>query len=288
MHPFSVEFKLSDNVFLQVLAVLFALFIVITWFRNHQQVRVIIRVLVGILAGFTSYYLVIAFFAIIQSFYTTIKDNTDPNKQSATITAYKEYDSTNTTRESAKSSRTKTRRNIFYKPLLNYKDENGAIKEQYGDISFSEKNKEPIGTEVKIIIDNNQIRMLSPIKTFAFIFNILALTFLGIFYYLFYKLAKTGKFDGIENVLLPLFCFVIFPIAFSLITYFTLNIGYEYFILHKETVSKNVAIFCTGLGIFLLLCFYGFLKYFWEAYRKKQKKRKKKLAKGKSLTKMEK
>lgn len=274
MHPFSIKFNTTDSLILQIISVILALFIACTWLYYNKHIKLILRFILGIFGGIVTYYIVALFFGVLQFFYTAIKDDISPNKQSATIVEYKEYVSkTKSNNRGDLGSRTRT--NVFYTPLLNYRDQHGVAKKQYGDVSFSENNKEPIGTEIKVIIDNDEIRMITPIKTFAIVMNILVIVFMGIFYYIFYTYAKTGSFEKIGNALLPVFGFVIFPLALVIMTYLLLNIGYEYFILNKPTTSRNVAIFCSVLGIFLLLCLYGYIKAYLDANKKKQKKLKK-------------
>jgi len=118
--------------------------------------------------------------------------------------------------------------------------------------------------------------MITPIKTFTFIVNIVTVCFTIIFYYILYSYAKTQSLENIGNFALVIFGYVIFPIAFCVLIYLFLNIGYDYFFLGKRYTGRNTAIGVSALGIFLLLCLFGFIK---SRFTKKRKKKKKKLSK---------
>lgn len=255
-----------------------ALVIVGTWLYNSKEFKLLLRLLGAVAGGFASYYVALFFFGIIQFSYTTVKDNFNPNKQSATIIKYEKYIS----KASGNRNRTRSRRqNTFYKPLLEYKGTDGIIKNTFGDVSFSINNKIPVGDKIDVIVETGQVRTITPIKNFAFVANIVMLCFLIIFYYIFYNYAKNQSFENVGTFALSIFGFVIFPIAFGILIYLFLNIGYEYFFLNKRFVSKNVAILLSGLGIFLVLCFIGYIRILIENIflkkRKKKNKKKKKL-----------
>lgn len=279
MHPYSIAFHESEHLIFKIISVLLALFVVGIWLYNSAHIKLILRVIASIVGGFASYFVGIFFFGILQFSYTTVKDNFNSDKQSATIIKYRTFISQSTTR-TRKSIGTGKRRNTYYKPLLEYKDLNGNLKKNYGDVSFSANNLKPIGEKIEIIVEKNEVRMISPIKNFNFVINIVMLCFLIIFYYIFYNYARTQSFENVGTFALSIFGFVIFPIVFGILIYLFLNIGYEYFFLDKRFVSKNVAILLSGLGIFLALCFVGYVRFFIDSVflkkRKKSKKKKKK------------
>lgn len=280
MHPYSVAFHESDHLIFKIISILLALFVVGTWLYNSAHVKWILRIIGVVIGGFASYYVAVFFFGILQFSYTTVKDNFNPNKQSATIIKYEKHTSTSTSR-SRKSIGSRSRRNTFYRPLLEYKDTNGSLKQTFGDVSFSANNLKPVGDKIEVIVENNEARMITPIKNFTFVVNIVMLCFLIIFYYTFYNYAKTQSFENVGTFAITIFGLIIFPIAFGVLIYLFLNIGYEYFFLDKKYVSRNSAIFLSGLGIFLALCFVGYIRIFIESVflkkRKKSKKKKKKI-----------
>ncbi|MCD9854535.1 hypothetical protein LUD75_07445 [Epilithonimonas sp. JDS] len=276
MHPYSISFHESDNLVFKIISVLLALFVVGTWLYNSAHVKLILRLIGAGISGFASYFVAIFFFGILQFSYTTVKDNFNPNKQFATILKYEKHISKSTSR-SGKSIGSRTRRNTFYRPLLEYRDTNGNLKKTFGDVSFSANNQKAVGDKIEIIVENNEARMITPIKNFTFVINIVVLCFLIIFYYVFYNYAKTQSFENVGTVALAIFGFVIFPIAFGVLIYLFLNIGYEYFLLNKRHTSRNSAIFLSGLGIFLALCLVGYFRILIEnLFLKKRKKSKKK------------
>ena len=272
MHPFSITFQTSDHLVFKILALILALFIGGTWLYHSSHIKLAFRI-IGAAAGvFASYFVALLFFGILQLSYTTVKDNFDPNKQSATIINYEKY--TSKTSGSRKSTR---RINIFYKPILQYKGADGSVKNSYGDVSFSINNKKPVGEKIEVIVEDGQARMITPIKNFTFFVNIISLCFLVIFYYTFYNYARTQSFENVGIVAMSIFGLVIFPIAFGVITYLFLNIGYEYFFRNKRFISRNIAIALSALGIFIALCFIGYIRFFIEiVFLKKQKKKHKK------------
>lgn len=279
MHPFSISFEVNDNIFIQILTVLAALFIAWTWFYYQNYRPMFQRIGGAIIGGIVSYFVALMFFGIIGSFYTTIKDELNPNKQTATIVNYDTFKSTSQDSNKRTVSR-RTRTNTYYKPTLEYRDKNGNIRQVKGDVSFSKSNQKPVGSVVKVIVEDNKVRMQeTPIKTFAFVMNIIVLAFMFMFYFIFYTFAKTGGFEDSSNLLLLIFAYVVFPIAFFVLIYLFLNIGYDYFILGKRYTSFGGAAICTGLGFFLVLCIYGFIKYKIEDATKKKKKALKKLKK---------
>lgn len=231
----------------------------------------------AIIGGVASYFVALMFFGILGSFYTTIKDELNPNTQTATIINYDKF--TSTSRDSNRRTiGRRTRTNTFYAPTLEYRDKNGNIRQAKGDVSFSKNNQKPIGSVVSVIIEDNKVRMKeTPIKTFAFVLNIVTIIFMFMFYYAFYTFARTGSFDGVFTVFGALFIFILFPIAFIVLIFLFLNIGYEYFILGLRYTSFGGAAFLTGLGVFLLLCLYGYFKHFVEQAAKRKRKRLKKL-----------
>ena len=282
MHPFSITFDMADHVVFKKISALLALFIVGTWLYHSKEVKLFFRILGAVAGGFASYFVAIFFFGILQFSYTTVKDNFDPNKQSATIIEYRTSISESTTR-TKKSIGTRKRKNTFYKPLLEYKGADGTIKNTFGDVSFSANNKKPIGEKVEVIVETGKVRMITPIKNFAFVANIILACFLIIFYYIFYNYARRQSFENVGTFALSIFGFVVFPIVFGILIYLFLNIGYEYFFLEKRFVSKNVAILLSGLGIFLALCFIGYIRFLIEnVFRKKSKKKNKKKKKLKN------
>ncbi|WP_300669845.1 hypothetical protein [Soonwooa sp.] len=279
MYPFQVTFDVSDNIFIKILTILAALFIAGTWFYNQNQRSIFQRVLGGIIGGVASYFVVLMFFGILVSFYITIKDALNPNVQIATIVKYDQFTSTSQD-SSRRTIGTRTRSNTYYKPTLEYRDKNGNTKQVKGDVSYSDNNKKPIGSLTKVIVEDHKVRMReTPIKTFTFVMNIIVLAFMIMFYYVFYTFAKTGGFEDAGDFMLLVFSYVVFPIAFFVLIYLFLNIGYDYFILGKRYTSFGGAAICTGLGFFLILCIYGFIKYKIEAAAKKKKKALKKLEK---------
>ena len=280
MHPFSVTFHTSDNLVFKIISILLALFIAGTWIYNSTNIRLVFRIIGTVMGGFAAYYIAIFFFGILQFSYTTIEDNFDTNKQSATIIKYEKYISKSTSR-TRKNIGSDTRKNTFYRPLLEYKDTNGNIKNTYGDVSFSANNQKPIGEKIEVIVENNEARMITPIKNFTFVMNIVVLCFLIIFYYIFYTYARTQSFENIGTFAITIFGVIIFPIAFGILIYLFLNIGYEYFFLGKKYTSRNAAIFLSALGIFLALCFVGYIRIFIEStfFKKKKKNKKRKKAK---------
>ncbi|KFC18296.1 hypothetical protein [Epilithonimonas lactis] len=281
MHPFSVTFQTSDHLVFKIISGFLALFIVGTWLYNSKDVKLLLRLLGAVVGGFAIYYVAVLFFGILQFSYTTVKDNFNPNKQSAKIIRYEKHIS-KTSRNRTGSSRRK--QNTFYKPLLEYKGADGTIKNTFGDVSFSTNNKKAIGEKVEVIVETGQLRMITPMKNFAFAVNILSVCFLMIFYYFFYNYARRQSFEGVGTFVLSIFGFVIFPIAFGLLIYLFLNIGYEYFFQNKRFVSKNVAILLSGLGIFLMLCFVGYIRILIEnVFLKKGRKKKKKKEKNSEL-----
>lgn len=279
MHPFSVSFEVNDNIFIQILTVLAALFIAGTWFYYQNHRPMFQRIGGAIIGGIISYFVALFFFGIIASFYTTIKDELNPNKQTATIANYDTFTSTSQDSNRRTIGR-RTRTNTYYKPTLEYRDKNGNMRQAKGDVSFSKNNQKPVGSVVKVIVEDNKVRMQeTPIKTFAFVLNIVTLAFMFMFYFVFYTFAKTGGFDGAFHVMGFLFIFILFPIAFVVLIFLFLNIGYEYFVLGLRHTSFGGASFCTGLGVFLLLCLYGYIKHFMESAAKRKRKRLKKLEK---------
>lgn len=279
MHPFSISFEASDNIFIKILTVLAALFIAWTWFYHQNHRLIAVRIGGAIIGGVASYFVALMFFGILGSFYTTIKDELNPNTQTATIVNYDKF--TSTSRDSNRRTITRrTRTNTFYAPTLEYRDKNGNMRQAKGDVSFSKNNQKPIGSVVSVIVEDNKVRMKeTPIKTFAFVLNIVTIIFMFMFYFVFYTFAKTGGFDGAFNVMGFLFIFILFPIAFVVLIFLFLNIGYEYFILGLRHTSFGSAAFLTGLGVFLLLCLYGYFKHFAEQSAKRKRKRLKKLEK---------
>lgn len=279
MHPFSVTFDMADHVVYKIISALLALFIVGTWLYHSKEIKLVLRIGGAAVGGFASYCVAIFFFVLLQFSYTTVKDNFDPNKQSATIIDYRTSISESTTR-TKKSIGTRKRRNTYYKPLLEYKGADGTIKNTFGDVSFSANNKKPIGEKVEVIVETGKVRMITPIKNFTFVTNIVVACFLIILYYIFYNYARRQSFEGVGTFALSVFGFVVFPIVFGILIYLFLSIGYEYFFLDKRFVSKNVAILLSGFGIFLALCFVGYVRFFIENMflkkRKKSKKKKKK------------
>lgn len=273
MHPYSVTFHPSDILIFKIISILLALFIVGTWLYNSNHLKLIKRIIVSIIAGLGSYCIVIFFFGILQFSYTTIKDNLDSNKQSATIVDYEKHISKSKIKSRGRS---RSRPNVFYRPLLEYKNSSGTVKRNFGDISFSTKNRKAIGEVITIIVENKEVRMISPIKNFTFVVNIVMLCFLFLFYYIFYSYAKTQSFESAGSFALTIFGFIIFPIAFGILIYLFLNVGYEYFLLGKRNTSRNSAILFSGLGIFLLLCIFGYLRMLFEKFLFKKKKKPKK------------
>lgn len=275
MHPFSVTFQTSDHLVFKLISGLLALFIVGTWLYSSKEFKLILRLLGAAVGGFASYYIALLFFGILQFSYTTVKDNFNPNTQSATIIKYEKYISKSSSGNRKNNSR--RRPNTFYKPLLEYKGKDGTIKNTFGDVSFSKNNKKPIGGKVKVIVETGQVRMITPVKNFAFVANIVLACFLIIFYFILYNYARRQSFENVGTFAISIFGFVIFPVAFGILIYLFLNIGYEYFFLNKRFVSRNVAIGVSGLGIFLVLCFIGYIRIFIEnVFLKKGNKKKKK------------
>ena len=117
--------------------------------------------------------------------------------------------------------------------------------------------------------------MISSIKNFTFLVNILMLCFLFLFYYVFYNYAITQDFENVGTVAITLFGFIIFPIAFVIIIYLFLNIGFEYFFQNKRYISRNSALLLSGIGIFLVLCFFGYVRMLIENLLPKKRKKKK-------------
>lgn len=277
MHPFSITFQESDNLVFKIISILLGLFIVGTWAYNSSHIKLAIRVIIGLIGGITGYYIALFFFGILQFSYTTIEDNFSSDKYSATIIRYEKFIRTNTSRD-RKSIGSRKRQNTFYRPLLEYKDANGIIKNTYGDVSFSDNNKISVGDKIDVVIENNQARMITPIKTFAFVMNIIVLCFMIIFYYMLYSYAKTQSLEDIGTFALAIFGFVIFPIAFCILIYLFLNIGYDYFFLGKRYTSRNAAIAVSALGIFLVLCLFGLIKsLFTKKHKKKRRKFRRKI-----------
>lgn len=275
MHPFSITFHTTDNLVLKIISVLLGLFIVGTWIYNSSHIKLALRIVIGLIGGIAGYYIALFFFGISELSYTTIRDDFSSNKQSATIIKYEKYVSTSNSRNSRNIGLRK-RQNTFYKPLLQYKDEKGITKKSFGDVSFSDNNKKPVGERIDIIVENGEVRMITSIKTFAFVVNIVTVCFMIIFYYILYSYAKTQSLENMGNFALVIFGYVIFPIAFGVLIYLFLNIGYDYFFLGKRYTGRNTAIGVSALGIFLLLCLFGFIK---SMFTKKRKKKKKKLSK---------
>ncbi len=272
MHPFSITIQESDNLVFKIISILLGLFIVGTWIYNSSHFKLTLRIIIGLIGGITGYYIAIFFFGILQFSYTTIKDNFSSDKHSTTIIRYEKFTSTSTSRD-RKSIGSRTRQNTFYKPLLEYKDDNGIVKNAYGDVSFGDNNKISVGDKIDVIIENNEARMITPIKTFAFVVNIIVICFLIIFYYILYNYAKTQSLEDIGTFVLAIFGFIIFPIAFCILIYLFLNIGYDYFFLGKRYTSRNAAIGVSALGIFLVLCLFGLIKSMFTQKRKKKKKK---------------
>ncbi|WP_312323789.1 hypothetical protein, partial [Soonwooa sp.] len=251
MHPFSLSFEASDNIFIQIFTVLAALCIAGTWFSYQSHRPMFQRIFGGIVGGVASYFVAVLFFGIFGSFYTTIKDELNPNKQTATIGNYDTFTSTSQDSNRRNIGRG-TSTNTYYKPTLEYRDKNGNIRQAKGDVSFSKINQKPVGSVIKVIVEDNKVRMQeTPIKTFAFVMNIVTLAFMFMFYFIFYTFAKTGGFEESSNLLLIIFAYIVFPIAFFVLIYLFLNIGYDYFILGKRYTSFGGAVICTGLGFFL-------------------------------------
>ena len=271
MHPFSIEFHFSDLLIFKIIAAILALFVVAIWFYYNKHVNIVKRIVVGIIGGVASYFVVMLFFGVIQSFYTTVSDNLSSDVTRATIEKYDVSTSTYLNSKSKMGS-SKKRRNTFYKPLLKV-EVNGKVERGFGDVSFSKNNLLPVGTQVDIIKDGKEFRMISPLKTFAFVMNVVVLIFLLMFYFLFFTYAKYGSFEGVFPILGLVFIFALFPIAFCVLIFIFLSFGYEYFILHERNISLKAAIFFTGMGIFLLLCLYGYIKHFFEDDKKGKKKR---------------
>ncbi|GGG59967.1 hypothetical protein [Epilithonimonas arachidiradicis] len=271
MHPFSITFHTSDNLVFKIISVLLGLFIVGTWAYNSSHIKLVLRIIIGLIGGIAGYYIAIFFFGILELSYTTIKDDFSSNKQSATIIGYEKFISTSNSRNRRNIGSTK-RQNTFYKPLLEYKDQKGITKNSFGDVSFSDNNKKPVGEKIDIIAADGEVRMITPIKTFTFIVNIVTICFIIIFYYILYSYAKTQSLENIGNFVLVIFGYVIFPIAFCVLIYLFLNIGYDYFFLGKRYTGRNTAIGVSALGIFLLLCLFGFIKSMLTKKRKKKKK----------------
>lgn len=269
MHPYSISFQASDYLIFKIISILLSLFIVGTWLYNSNHIKFIWRSIFTLLSAFASYYIVVFFFGIIQFSYITVKDNFNPKKQFATIIKYEIHLS-----KSISKSPSRTRRNTFYKPLLEYKEKNGSLKRTFGDISFSKNNKKALGEKVEIILENKEVRMVSPIKTFTLSVNIVMLCFLFLFYYIFYNYAKTQNFEKIGTIAFAIFGYIIFPIAFVILIYLFLNIGFEYFFLHKRYTSRNSAILLSVLGIFFALCFFSYIKILIESIFKNSKKNK--------------
>ena len=275
MQAFSISFHTTDDLILRIISILLALFIVGTWLYNSSHLRLIYRIIGSVIGGFAAYYVALLFFGILQLSFTTVQDNFSAEKTTATIISYKEFVSESSTRRYRSSSR-RTSKNTFYKPLLEYKDKKGAVKNSFGDVSFSKNNIEPVGSKVEIIIRKDHPRMITPIKNFTFVVNIISLSFLIIFYYIFYNYAKTQSLESTGNFVLTVFGFVIFPVAFIVLIYLFLGVGYDYFIMGKKYISRNMAILFSGLGIFLILCLFGLMRYIVEKKILKQKKKKNK------------
>jgi len=275
MHPFSITFHTADHLVFKIISILLGLFIVVIWAYNSSHIKLVLRIIIGLIGGIAGYYIALFFFGIIQFSYTTVKDNFNSNKYSATIIKYENFVSTSTSRDS-RSLGSRTRRNTFYKPLLEYKDDNGVIKNTYGDVSFSDNNKKSVGDTIDIIVENGEARMITPIKIFALMVNIIVICFLVIFYYILYSYAQTQSLEDIGTFALAIFGFIIFPLAFCILIYLFLNIGYDYFFLGKRYTGRNTAIGVSALGIFLVLCLFGLIK---SLFTKKRKKKKKKLSK---------
>lgn len=271
MHPFSIEFHFSDLLIFKIIAAILALFVVAIWFYYNKHVNIVKRIIVGIIGGVASYFVVMLFFGVIQSFYTTVSDNLSSDVTRATI---EKYDVSTSSYRSSKSrmGSSKKRRNTFYKPLLKV-EVNGKVERGFGDVSFSKNNLLPVGTQVDIIKDGKEFRMISPLKTFAFVMNVVVLIFLLMFYFLFFIYAKYGSFEGVFPILGLVFIFALFPIGFCVLIFIFLSFGYEYFILHERNISLKAAIFFTAMGIFLLVCLYGYIKHFFEDDKKGKKKR---------------
>lgn len=280
MHPFQVSFDFSNNILYSIIALIGALFVIGTLFYYQKNLRLLKKSLIAIALGVGSFYVIILFFGVLQSFYTTIKDQLNPNVQTATIVKYDQF--TSTSRETQlRSTRKRTHANILYTPTLQYHDSAGNTRQTKGDVSYSSNNKRPIGSSVNVIVDGKQVRMLeTSIKSFAFVMNIILVIFLLVFYYLFYVFAKTGDVASTFYRLGAVFVYVLFPFGFLILIFLFLNVGYEYFILNKKYTSFNSAAFCTGLGVFLLLCLFGYIKYFIEQSAKQRKKKLKKLQKA--------
>jgi len=275
MHPFSITFHTADHLVFKIISIILGLFIVANWAYNSSHIKLALRIIIGLIGGLAGYYIALVFFGILQFSFFTIKDNFNSNKHSATIISYEKFVSTSTSRDS-RNIGSRTRRNTFYKPLLEYKDENGITKKTYGDVSFSDNNIKSIGDRIDIIVENNEARMITPIKIFALVVNIIMICFIVIFYYILYSYAKTQSLEDIGNFALAIFGFIIFPLVFCILIYLFLNIGYDYFFLGKRYTGRNTAIGVSALGIFLVLCLFGFIK---SMFTKKRKKKKKKLSK---------
>ncbi|WP_235696073.1 hypothetical protein [Epilithonimonas caeni] len=272
MHPFSITLQESDNLLFKIISILLGLFIVGIWIYNSSNLKSAIHLIIGLIGGVAGYYIAVFFFGILQFSFTTIKDNLSSDKHSATIIGYEKYISTSTSRD-RKNIGSSTRQNTFYKPLLQYKDNNGVIKNIFGDVSFSNNSKKSVGDKINVIVENNEARMITPIKTFASVVNIIVLCFLIIFYYILFSYAKTQSLEDIGTLVLAIFGFIIFPVAFCILIYLFLNIGYDYFFLGKRYTGRNTAIGVSVLGIFLVLCLFGFIKSVFTKKRKKKKRK---------------
>lgn len=280
MHPFSISFETSDHPLVKVLSIILALFTAGVWLYFSSNPKNVIKVTLSLLAGFVSYFIALFFFSVVEFSFVNIIDNFSANKRTAVIVDYQKKESISRSKDS-KSIITHTYKNVFYTPIIEYKNKNQKIKKTLGDISFSEENQLPIGSTISVIEEANKVRQISPIKTFATLVNVLVISFLFLFYYIIYSYGKNESLDGIENILVYIFTIVIFPMAFFILMYLFLNIGYENLILNKKTTSKGTAIFVTGLGVFIGLCFIGYIRIFFENANKKKNKKRTKMQKNK-------
>ena len=117
MHPYSVTFHTSDDLVFIIISILLSLFIVGTWLYYSSHIKFIWRIIFTVVSGFSSYFIAIMFFGILQFSYSTVKDNLNSDKQIGTIISYKKFVSKSTS-GSGKSRRSSKYNNTFYKPLL--------------------------------------------------------------------------------------------------------------------------------------------------------------------------
>jgi len=82
MYPFSITFHTADHLVFKIISILLGLFIVVIWAYNSSHIKLILRLIIGLLGGIAGYYIAIFFFGILELSYTTIKDDFSSNKQS--------------------------------------------------------------------------------------------------------------------------------------------------------------------------------------------------------------